>query len=242
MELKLLIRKHLGQSQSRSHSNLKTDSQSASLSCCPATIRARDKFFFLFEIFLRQLRVCYFVTPSLTRGRVCNLLLLLDLDSSVPLGPESRGSQGHIFCANFWDSPNLQCQFLRLKAIFFVPIFETPPTCSARSQIHILQGQGGPVIPPGTGSLSIASCGSLGYGGVIVTRLYTVMCRTRTFIWHSFNRMSCYATWSLHLLAAHVITLIKRWSLSAYDCYGKSIQSSHNLAPHPSIIIIIIYR
>jgi hypothetical protein len=28
----------------------------------------RDHFFF------RHLRVCYFVTPSLTRGRVCNLL------------------------------------------------------------------------------------------------------------------------------------------------------------------------
>jgi hypothetical protein len=34
----------------------------------------RDQFYFLLEIFLRQLRVCNFVTPSLTRGRVCNLL------------------------------------------------------------------------------------------------------------------------------------------------------------------------
>jgi hypothetical protein len=33
-----------------------------------------DQFFFLFEISFRQLRVCYFVAPSLTRGRVCNLL------------------------------------------------------------------------------------------------------------------------------------------------------------------------
>jgi hypothetical protein len=30
--------------------------------------------FSLLEIFFRQLRVCYFVAPSLTRGRVCNLL------------------------------------------------------------------------------------------------------------------------------------------------------------------------
>jgi hypothetical protein len=44
----------------------------------------RDKFFFLLEIFFRQLRVCYFVAPSLTRGRVCNLLLLLVLASTVP--------------------------------------------------------------------------------------------------------------------------------------------------------------
>jgi hypothetical protein len=31
-------------------------------------------FFFQLEIFFRQLPVCYFVEPSLTRGRVCNLL------------------------------------------------------------------------------------------------------------------------------------------------------------------------
>jgi hypothetical protein len=34
----------------------------------------RDQFFFLYEISFRQLRVCYSVEPSLTRGRVCNLL------------------------------------------------------------------------------------------------------------------------------------------------------------------------
>jgi hypothetical protein len=51
----------------------------------------RDQFFFLLEIFLRQLRICYFVAPSLTRGRVCNLLLL-GLASTVPLRSESHGS------------------------------------------------------------------------------------------------------------------------------------------------------
>jgi hypothetical protein len=44
----------------------------------------RDQFVFLLEIFFRHLRVCYFVGPSLTRGRVCNLLLLLVLASEVP--------------------------------------------------------------------------------------------------------------------------------------------------------------
>jgi hypothetical protein len=34
----------------------------------------RYQFLFLLEIFFRQLRVCYVVAPSLTRGRVCNLL------------------------------------------------------------------------------------------------------------------------------------------------------------------------
>jgi hypothetical protein len=46
----------------------------------------RDQFFFLLEILPRHLRVCYFVAPSLRRGRVCNLLLLLVLTSAVPLG------------------------------------------------------------------------------------------------------------------------------------------------------------
>jgi hypothetical protein len=34
----------------------------------------RDQFYFLLEIFFRQLRVCNFVEPSVTRARVCNLL------------------------------------------------------------------------------------------------------------------------------------------------------------------------
>jgi hypothetical protein len=46
----------------------------------------RDQFFFILEIFFRQLQVCYFVSHSLTRGRVCNLLLLLVLASAIPLG------------------------------------------------------------------------------------------------------------------------------------------------------------
>jgi hypothetical protein len=40
----------------------------------------RDQFFFLLEISFRQLRVYYFVAPSLTRGRVCNLLRIVSRD------------------------------------------------------------------------------------------------------------------------------------------------------------------
>jgi hypothetical protein len=61
----------------------------------------RDQFFFLLEIFFRQLRVCYFVAPSLTRGRACNLLLLVVLASAVLLRSESRGTQGHILLPTF---------------------------------------------------------------------------------------------------------------------------------------------
>jgi hypothetical protein len=35
----------------------------------------RGQFFFLLELYFRQVGVRYFVAPSLTRGRVCNLLL-----------------------------------------------------------------------------------------------------------------------------------------------------------------------
>jgi hypothetical protein len=42
-------------------------------------------FSFSLRFSFRQLRVCYFVAPSLTRGRVCNVLLLLVLASAVPL-------------------------------------------------------------------------------------------------------------------------------------------------------------
>jgi hypothetical protein len=51
-----------------------------------------NQFFFLLEILFRQLRVCYFVAPSLTRGQVCNLLLLLILASAVPLSCQPYAS------------------------------------------------------------------------------------------------------------------------------------------------------
>jgi hypothetical protein len=89
-----------------------------------------DQFFFLLEIFFRQLRVCYFVAPSLTRGRVCNLLLLVVLAIAVPLRSESRRTQDHI----------LLSQFLRL-----------PQPGGPGPHIYIPQEQGGQVIPPGTG-------------------------------------------------------------------------------------------
>jgi hypothetical protein len=90
--------------------------------------RTRDQIFF--KIFFRHLRGCYFVAPSLTRVRVCNLLLLLALASAVPLGSESRGTQDHI----------LLSQFLRISQ---------PGGPSPR--IYIPQEQSSPDIPPSTG-------------------------------------------------------------------------------------------
>jgi hypothetical protein len=104
--------------RSQSQSYLTTDGQSASLSWCRATIRARDQFFFLLEISFRQLRLCYFIVPSLTRGRVCNLLYncFWALPEQSLLG-RSPAELTAIFYCLIWDSPNLEGQ---------VPVFISP--------------------------------------------------------------------------------------------------------------------
>jgi hypothetical protein len=96
---------------------------------CPSG--THDKFFFLLEIFFRQLRVCYFVAPSLTRGRVCNLLVqfLLGLVRAVTLGSKSRRTHGHILLSHL----------------------KFPQHRGPGSRIYIPQEQGGPVISPDTG-------------------------------------------------------------------------------------------
>jgi hypothetical protein len=112
----------------------------------------RDQFFFLLEIFFRQVRVCYFVAASPTRGRVCNLLLLLVLTSTVLLGSESRGTQDHILLSQFLRLPHLEGQ---------VPVFISP-----RNRVAQL-------YPRALGSLSVVSYDSQGYGGGILSRLHT---------------------------------------------------------------------
>jgi hypothetical protein len=78
----------------------------------------RDQFFFLLEISFRQLRGCYFVAPSLTRGRVCNLLhnCFWALPEQSLLG-RSPAELTTIFYCLVWDSPNLEDQ---------VPVFISP--------------------------------------------------------------------------------------------------------------------
>jgi hypothetical protein len=61
----------------------------------------RDQFFFLLEILFRQLRVRYFVAPSLTRGRVCNLPLLLVLVRATPPGSALSDERSLQFCLWF---------------------------------------------------------------------------------------------------------------------------------------------
>jgi hypothetical protein len=57
----------------------------------------RDQFFFLLEISFRQMRLCYFVAPSLTRRRVCNLLTIASgTCQSSHSQSKSRRTHGHI--------------------------------------------------------------------------------------------------------------------------------------------------
>jgi hypothetical protein len=94
-----------------------------------------DQFFFHFVISLRQLRVCYFVAPSLTRGRVCNLLYncFWALPEQSLFGRSPAELNDHILLSH-----------LRL-----------PQPGGLGSRIYIPQEQGGPVIPPGTGLATV---------------------------------------------------------------------------------------
>jgi hypothetical protein len=57
------------------------------------------------SVTVRQLRVCRREAPSLTRGRLCRLQLLLVLASAIILGSESRGTYDHILLSQIQHSP-----------------------------------------------------------------------------------------------------------------------------------------
>jgi hypothetical protein len=113
----------------------------------------RDRFFFLLEISFRQLRVCYFVAPSLTRSRVCNLLYNCSwaLPEQLLLG-RSPAELTAIFYCHIWDSSNLEG---------LVPVF-----ISSRNRVDQLH-------PRALGSLFVASYDSQSCGGGVLTRLQT---------------------------------------------------------------------
>jgi hypothetical protein len=86
---------------SQSQSYIATDGRSISKSWCRAPSGTHDKTF----IIVWQLRSCFCGAPSLTRGRVWHLYMLLVLTSAVFLGSESLGSRDHILLSQFWDFP-----------------------------------------------------------------------------------------------------------------------------------------
>jgi hypothetical protein len=70
-------------------------------------LRIKHRSAVCYQIFItvRQLRVCLSGAPSLTRGRVCCLQLVLGLASTVLLGSESRGNRDNILLSQIRDFP-----------------------------------------------------------------------------------------------------------------------------------------
>jgi hypothetical protein len=89
-----------------------------------------DQFFLRHEIFRRQLRLCCFVAPSLTRGRVCNSLLNC-----------------------FWacQSSHSWAEVPQNSRLYLLSHLRLLQPGGPGSRIYIPQEQGGPVIPPVSG-------------------------------------------------------------------------------------------
>jgi hypothetical protein len=98
----------------------------------------------------RQLGVCGCGAPSLTRGLVCRLQLVLALTSAVALGSKSHGIHDHILLSQIRDTSNLEGQ---------VHVITSP-----RNRVAHL-------YPQAFGSFFVASYDSQGYDGSIRTRL-----------------------------------------------------------------------
>jgi hypothetical protein len=122
--------------------------QSASPSCNKVTIWGLRPDFYFYQ----TAAVCWCGAPSLTRGRVCRLQLLLVLASAVIFGSESRGTHDHILLSQIRDSPTLEGH---------VPVFISP-----RNRVAQLYSQA-------LGSLFVALYDSQGCGGVIRTLVHT---------------------------------------------------------------------
>jgi hypothetical protein len=86
-------------STSKSHCDRRSVSQSVSKSWCRAPSGAHDQIF----NHLWQLRSCFCGAPSLTKGRVCLLYMLLTLASV--LGSEFLRTRNHIWLSQIWDVP-----------------------------------------------------------------------------------------------------------------------------------------
>jgi hypothetical protein len=131
--------------QHQSQSYFTTDGHSASLSWCQVPVWSPDQIF----ITVRKLPVCWCGEPSLTRGQVCRLQLLLVLAVS---GPSPAG----------------------IMTILYSLRFETPPTWRARySYLYPPRNMVAQLYSQTLGSIFVASYNSQGCGGDIRTRLNT---------------------------------------------------------------------
>jgi hypothetical protein len=141
-----------------SKSKLSYDRQSIGQSVWPQLSPLTHFSFSLKHLFLST--VAGLLSPSLTRRRVCNLLLLLNLGSAVPLGSES-----HLLLSQFEtpiSSRNRVAQlYPRALGTLYVASYDSqgygggtitlPQLVAPGSRIYMPQGQGGIIIPPGTG-------------------------------------------------------------------------------------------
>jgi hypothetical protein len=107
-----------------SPSHIATDGQSVSKSWCRAPSGAHDHIF----ITVWHLRPCFCGAPSLTRGRVCLLYMLLTLASAFLLGSESLGTPDHILLSQIWDFP--------FPAIY--PFLSFPLISTATISFHLI--------------------------------------------------------------------------------------------------------
>jgi hypothetical protein len=87
-------------SRMQSRSNIATDRQSVSSG---VHLRLTTRYLLLFYIYVLVFFFCG--APSLTRGRVCRLQLLLVLGRAVILRSKSRGTRDHIFLSQIRDFP-----------------------------------------------------------------------------------------------------------------------------------------
>jgi hypothetical protein len=117
--------------RSQSQSYVTTDGQLTCLSWYQAPISGPRP-----DYFYRQtLRFCCCGSPSLTRGWVCRLQLLLALASEVILGSESPGTHDLILLPQIRDSPNLEGH---------VPIFISPRNRVVPLNVLLITSQNGP--------------------------------------------------------------------------------------------------
>jgi hypothetical protein len=65
-------------------------------------------------ITVRQLRVCWYGTPSMTRGRVCRLQLLLSSPGQSLSGPSPAGLMTTFYCLRFENPPTWRTRSLYL--------------------------------------------------------------------------------------------------------------------------------
>jgi hypothetical protein len=87
-------------SKSESHCDWRPVSQSVSLSVEPH-LGLMTRYLLLFDSYVQV----FCRAPSLTRGRVCLLYMLLAFASAVFIGSESLGTRDHILLSRIWDFP-----------------------------------------------------------------------------------------------------------------------------------------